>query len=409
MFLFVVMPHTAPFQTIPNALRAGKQGKLVIVVDDARRENEGDLQIPAAKASARIINFMIAQARGLVCVALPEERLRVLHLPPMVAENTDPYHTDFTVSVNARFGVTTGISAYDRARTIQVLIDPKTKPTDLVRPGHIFPLRARPGGVLERAGHTEAAMDLARLAGYVPAGVTCEIIHQSGRMARLPQLILFARAHKIGIITIADLIAFRRRTEGSVKIVATASLPIAGHIWQMVVFASPLDAQQHLALIKGDIAGKKNVLVRVHSECVTGDLFGSQRCDCGEQLDAALQRITKQGEGVLVYLRQEGRGIGLINKLHAYALQDAGIDTVEANRHLGFPPDVREYGIAAQILNELGLSSIHLLTNNPKKIVGLEGFGLRVTQHVPLQTRPTPRNRSYLKTKQKKLGHILDL
>lgn len=402
------MPAT-PFQTIPDALRDFKRGRPVIVVDDAKRENEGDIQIPATKATPKIVNFMIKEGRGLVCVALPDERLRALHLPAMVGENTDPYQTDFAVSVNARFGVSTGISAFDRAQTIQALIDPKTKPADLVRPGHVFPLRAKAGGVLRRAGHTEAAVDLASLAGYVPAGVTCEIIDDSGRMARLPQLIKFARRHKLGLVTIADLIAFREKTDRSVKAIANASIPTPYGQWQMIMFASPLDQQQHVALVKGDIAGKKNVLVRVHSECFTGDIFGSQRCDCGEQLDTALQRIAAHGSGVLLYLRQEGRGIGLVNKLHAYTLQDAGFDTVQANRRLGFPADMREYGIGAQILHELGLSTIHLLTNNPKKIVGLEGFGLHITKHLPLQIKPNTHNAAYLKTKKNKLGHLLNL
>lgn len=401
------MPPT-PFQTISDALRDFKRGRPVIVIDDAKRENEGDIQIPASKATPKVINFMITQGRGLVCVALPDERLRALHLPPMVTENTDPYRTDFAVSVNARFGVTTGISAFDRAQTIKALIHPNTKPADLVRPGHIFPLRAKAGGVLRRAGHTEAAVDLASLAGYVPAGVTCEIINDAGHMARLPQLIKFARRHKLGLVTIADLIAYREKTDRSVKAIAHASIPTPYGQWQMIVFASPLDQQQHVALVKGDVAGKKNVLVRVHSECFTGDIFGSQRCDCGEQLDTALQRIAAHGAGVLLYLRQEGRGIGLVNKLHAYTLQDAGLDTVQANRRLGFPADMREYGIGAQILHELGLSTIHLLTNNPKKIVGLEGFGLKVTKHVPLQIKANQHNSAYLQTKKNKLGHLLD-
>lgn len=396
------------FQTIVAAVKAYKAGKPIVVVDDANRENEGDVQCAASKVTPQLVNFMIKEARGLVCVALPHERLQALHLAPMVSDNTDPYKTDFAVSVNARFGVTTGISAFDRAHTIRTLIDPKTKPIDLVRPGHVFPLRARAGGVLTRAGHTEAAVDFAALAGFVPAGVTCEIVHPSGKMARLPQLVQFARKHKLPLVTIADLIAYRRKHERCVKQLATASIPTEFGIWQMMVFQSPADDKQHVVLVKGDVSGKRNVWVRVHSECFTGDVFGSQRCDCGEQLHAAMRQINDHGSGVVLYMRQEGRGIGLVNKLHAYVLQDAGLDTVEANLRLGFPADLREYGIGAQILHELGLSTIELLTNNPKKIVGLEGFGLRVTKQRPLQTKSNVHNRRYLQTKRTKLGHTLD-
>lgn len=403
------MPRTPKFQTIAAAVKAIKRGKPIVVVDDANRENEGDVQFAASLVTPALVNFMIKEARGLVCVALPHERLQALHLAPMVADNTDPFKTDFTVSVNARFGVTTGISAYDRAQTIKTLIDPKTKPIDLVRPGHVFPLRARAGGVLTRAGHTEAAVDFAALAGLAPAGVTCEIVDRSGKMARLPQLAQFARTHKLPLVTIADLIAYRRKHERCVRQLATASIPTEFGTWQMAVFQSPADDKLHVALVKGDVVGKSNVWVRVHSECFTGDIFGSKRCDCGEQLHAAMRQINEHGSGVILYMRQEGRGIGLVNKLNAYVLQDAGLDTVEANLRLGFPADLREYGVGAQILHALGLSTIQLLTNNPKKIVGLEGFGLRVTKQRPLQTKVNAYNRQYLQTKQKKLGHTLDV
>lgn len=395
------MPRITKLASIPAALRDFQRGKPVIVVDDAKRENEGDVQIPASQASAQVINFMIREARGLVCIALPPERLRQLELQPMVEKNSDPFQTDFAVSVNARHGVSTGISAFDRAETIRRLIDAKTKPQDLVKPGHIFPLRAKPGGVLQRAGHTEAAVDLASLAGFVPAGVTCEIIGDDGRMARLPQLQRFALRHRLKMISIADLIAYRLHTDRTVHALANATIPNRYGPWQVIAF------DQHIALVKGDVAGKKNVLVRVHSECFTGDVLGSLRCDCGEQLDAAMRVISQTGSGVIVYLRQEGRGIGLVNKLHAYLLQDTGLDTVEANRQLGFPADLREYGTGAQILRELGLTSLHLLTNNPKKVVGLEGFGLKITKHIPLKITPNSHNQRYLRTKKAKLGHWL--
>ncbi len=401
------MPHMPKFQTIATAVKAIKQGKPIVVVDDADRENEGDVQFAASKTTPKLVNFMIKEARGLVCVALPNERLQALHLAPMVSENTDPYKTDFAVSVNARFGVTTGISAFDRAQTIRTLIDAKTKPTDLVRPGHVFPLRARAGGVLTRAGHTEAAVDFAALAGFVPAGVTCEIIHSSGKMAHLPQLIQFAKKYKLPLVTIEDLIAYRRKHESFVHQLATAAIPTQFGTWQVIVFQSSADDKQHVALIKGDVSGQRNVWVRVHSECFTGDVFGSQRCDCGEQLQASMQQINDHGSGVILYMRQEGRGIGLVNKLDAYLLQDTGLDTVEANLSLGFPSDLREYGVGAQILHELGLTTIELLTNNPKKIVGLEGFGLHVAKQRSLQIPANSHNRRYLQTKRNKLGHTL--
>lgn len=401
------MPSTPKLASIPAALRDLRHGRPVVVVDDAKRENEGDVQIPAVKANAKLINFMVTHARGLVCVALPPERLQVLQLQPMVEQNSDPYQTDFSVSVNARQGVTTGISAWDRATTIKTLIAAKTRPQDLVRPGHVFPLRAKPGGVLQRAGHTEAAVDLASLAGFIPAGVTCEILHTDGTMARLPQLVQFAKRHKLKIVSIADLIAYRRKTGRTVRAVANAPIPTAYGTWQLIVFESTCEPVQHLALVKGDVAGKTNVLVRVHSECFTGDVLGSQRCDCGEQLHAAMQQIDRHGSGVILYLRQEGRGIGLVNKLHAYLLQDAGLDTVEANLQLGFAPDLRDYGTGAQILRELGLTTMQLLTNNPKKVVGLDGFGLRITKQIPIQIKSNPNNARYLKTKKDKLGHWL--
>lgn len=395
--------------TISQALKDLKCGKPLIVVDDADRENEGDLFIPAQFATTKIVNFMATHARGLICVALPEERLRALNLPPMVERNTDPYGTDFTVSVNARNNVETGISAADRAETIRVLIDPKTTPYDLVRPGHIFPLRAKPGGVLQRAGHTEAAVDLPRLAGLTPAGVTCEIMNANGTMARLPQLIVFARKHKLKIVSIADLIAYRKHIDHSVKQVAAAPIPTKYGQWTMTVFESAADNNQHIALVRGDVYGKKNVLVRVHSECITGDVFSSLRCDCGDQLKKAMKIIDHHGSGVIVYMRQEGRGIGLVNKLNAYLLQDAGLDTAEANKKLGFPVDLRDYGIGAQILSQLGLTSIQLLTNNPKKIVGVSGYGLKVVKQLPLEIPANPQNERYLRTKKQKMGHTLRL
>lgn len=393
--------------TIPQALSDLKRGKPVIVVDDANRENEGDLIIPAAKITPQIVNFMIQHARGLVCVSLPMERLQALQLPPMVVDNTDPYGTDFSVSVDARFGITTGISAQDRATTIRALLNPKTTPFDLVRPGHVFPLRAKTGGVLERAGHTEAGVDLATLAGFAPAGVCCEILNKDGSMARLPQLQRFAKQHKMKMISIEDLIAYRKQKDCLVQEVSTATLPTTTGDWRIVVFNELTNDNHHVALVKGDVYGKANVLVRVHSECLTGDVFGSLRCDCGPQLDLAMEKINQAGAGVLLYLRQEGRGIGLVNKIQAYLLQDQGLDTVEANVQLGFPPDLRDYGIGAQMLVKLGLSTIHLLTNNPKKIIGLEGHGLKITKHLPLRIKSNKYNKSYLQTKRKKLGHWL--
>ncbi|MDP3970252.1 MAG: bifunctional 3,4-dihydroxy-2-butanone-4-phosphate synthase/GTP cyclohydrolase II [bacterium] len=395
--------------TIEQALKDIKAGKPIIVVDDEDRENEGDIVVAADKITPKHISFMLNHAKGLVCVPMHEERLKALGLPPMVRDNTDPYGTDFSVSVSARFGIDTGVSADDRAHTIKVLIDKKTTAYDLVRPGHIFPLRAKSGGVLQRAGHTEAVVDLATLAGLKPAGVTCEIIDRNGKMSRMPQLRKLAKEHRLKIISIADLIAYRKKTERLVKKVAAAPIPTKYGSWNVVAFETTINPTTIVAIVKGDVYGKKNVLVRVHSECLTGDVFGSQRCDCGDQLDTAMKMIDKAKAGVVLYMPQEGRGIGIVNKLHAYLLQDSGLDTVEANQRLGFPADLREYGIGAQILSELGLSTIKILTNNPKKIIGIEGHGLKVVERVPIQSGVRPDNKRYLKAKKDKMGHILDV
>ncbi|HEY79181.1 MAG TPA: bifunctional 3,4-dihydroxy-2-butanone-4-phosphate synthase/GTP cyclohydrolase II [Dehalococcoidia bacterium] len=395
--------------SVPEVIEDVKAGKIIIIVDDEDRENEGDLALAAEKVTTEAINFMVKHARGLVCLPTTGQRLEELRLRLMVDDNTSKFSTAFTVSVDAKKGTTTGISAADRATTIKAVIDPATRPQDLARPGHIFPLRAKEGGVLVRAGQTEAMVDLARMAGLYPAGVICEVLNEDGTMARLPQLEKMADKYGIKIVTVADLIAYRVRHERLVHRVAETSLPTEYGEFTAIAYKSDMDPDEHIALVMGDILTEEPVLVRVHSECVTGDVFGSLRCDCGEQMSLAMQSIAKEGRGVFLYMRQEGRGIGLHNKLRAYALQDNGLDTVDANLQLGFAPDLRDYGIGAQILAELGLHDIRLLTNNPKKVIGLEGYGLKVVQTVPIVTSPTPYNRRYLETKQKKLGHLLGI
>jgi 3,4-dihydroxy 2-butanone 4-phosphate synthase/GTP cyclohydrolase II len=395
------------FDRIEDAIQAIRHGKMVIVVDDEDRENEGDLTMGAEKVTPAAINFMATHGRGLICVPIVSERLDQLQIPAMVSENTSPFETAFAVSVEAKHRVSTGISAHDRAATIKVILDPNSRPDDLARPGHMFPLRAREGGVLTRAGQTEAAVDLARLAGLYPAGVICEIMNSDGSMARVPELVRFARRHGLRMITIKDLIDFRMRREKFVSRVASTTLPTRHGTFKALLYHSQVDNKHHLALVKGDLNVADPVLVRVHSECLTGDALGSLRCDCGSQLDRAMARIAQEGKGVLLYIRQEGRGIGLANKLRAYELQDQGFDTVEANEKLGFKPDLRDYGVGAQILVDLGVSKLRLMTNNPRKIVGLEGYGLSVVERVPLLTRPTAANLGYLETKRAKLGHLI--
>jgi 3,4-dihydroxy 2-butanone 4-phosphate synthase / GTP cyclohydrolase II len=399
--------HKSPFAPIEDAVDAIRRGGIVIVVDDEDRENEGDLTIAAEKVTPEAINFMARYGRGLICLAMTPERLDELEIPLMVRNNTSQFQTAFCTPIDAVGKTTTGISAHDRAATVLTAIDPAAKPSDLARPGHVHPLRARPGGVLVRTGQTEAAVDLARIAGLYPAGVICEIMNDDGTMARVPQLSKFAKRHALPMITVADLIKYRMRTESLVRRVATAHLPTEYGEFRVYAYENQLDHQAHLALVRGDLGNGEDVLVRVHSSCLTGDGLHSIRCDCGAQRDAAMQRIAEQGRGVLLYLNQEGRGIGLANKIRAYELQDEGFDTVEANERLGFKADQRDYGVGVQILRELGIRSMRLLSNNPRKLVGIEGYGLTVTQWLPLEIPAHDETRRYLKTKKEKLGHKL--
>jgi len=399
--------ETSVFSPVDEALEEIRRGHMVVVCDDEDRENEGDLTMAAQFVTPEAINFMATHGRGLICLSLTPERCDELGLDLMAAKNESPFETPFTVSVEAAEGVTTGISAADRARTIQVAIDPDSTPRDLVQPGHVFPLKAKPGGVLERTGQTEAAVDLARLAGLNPSGVICEIMNEDGTMARVDDLVPYCEQHGLKMITVADLIAYRRKHDRLVERVVSTGLPTAFGEFAAVGYRSLVDDKHHVAMVKGDVAGAEDVLVRVHSECLTGDVFHSLRCDCGDQLASALAMIEKEGKGVLLYLSQEGRGIGLLNKLRAYKLQEEGLDTVDANLKLGLPADLRDYGIGAQILGDLGLTSIRILTNNPKKIIGLEGYGLSVTEQVPIQAVPNPHNQAYLDAKRDKMGHVL--
>lgn len=400
--------NAAKFDSVEDVIKDIRRGAMVIIVDDECRENEGDLVMAAAKITPRAINFMATHGRGLICVSMTAERLAQLHITrPSVLHEPDNMRTAFTESVDARHGVTTGISAYDRAHTIKVLLDEKTVPDDLTSPGHIFPLAARPGGVLQRAGHTEASVDLARLAGLPPAGVICEIMRPDGHMARLPDLQKFARHHRLKITSVADLIAYRRRCEKLVKCVHSVKLPTDYGIFQLKLYQVLTSTETHMALVMGEPERQKSALTRVHSECMTGDVFGSLRCDCGQQLHAAMRRIAAEKHGVILYMRQEGRGIGLEKKLHAYELQETGLDTVQANQRLGFAADLRDYGIGAQILADLGLQNIRLMTNNPRKIIGLEGYGIKIVERVPIVLPANNYNRRYLNTKRRKMGHLL--
>jgi 3,4-dihydroxy 2-butanone 4-phosphate synthase/GTP cyclohydrolase II len=404
------MEKTRLTARVEEAIRAVRTGKLIIIVDDEDRENEGDFMVAAEKATPAIINFMSKHGRGLICLPLTRKRIEELQLPLMVQDNTARFQTAFTVSIDAKDGIATGISAYDRARTVQVAVDPKTKPPDLSRPGHIFPLQAKEGGVLARAGQTEAAVDLTRLAGLTPAGVICEIMNEDGTMARMPQLEEISREHDIPILTIADLINFRMKTECLVRKIEEAELPSQYGTFRIAVFEDIIHHENHVALVKGEIREDEPVLVRAHSQCLTGDTFASSRCDCGEQLRTAMEMIEKEGKGVILYiLNHEGRGIGLTNKIKAYAIQDQGVDTVEANKRLGFKPDQRDYGIGAQILVSLGVKKLRLLSNNPRKFIGLTGYGLEIIERVPIEIPPNTVNREYLKAKKEKMGHILEM
>jgi 3,4-dihydroxy 2-butanone 4-phosphate synthase / GTP cyclohydrolase II len=399
---------TAPqFDTIEDVIKDIRAGRMVVVTDDEDRENEGDLVMAAEKITPEAVNFMAMHGRGLICAPITEERAEQLGLQRMVLENRESYRTDFTVSVDAAAGVSTGISAHDRSRTIRVLTDPNARPLDLVQPGHVFPLRAKSGGVLRRAGHTEASVDLARMAGLAPAGVLCEILNADGTMARLPELLKFRKKHRLRMCSIRDLIAFRRSQEKLIEREQVIKMPTGYGDFDLHMYRSVIDGGHHLALVKGEISPKKNTLVRVHSECLTGDVFGSLRCDCGNQLHTALSQIEAAGHGVLLYMRQEGRGIGLPAKIHAYKLQEEGLDTVEANEKLGFPAELRDYGLGAQILFDLGVRKMRFLTNNPKKVIGLEGYGLKIVEVVPIKSPSNPHNAKYLETKKMKMGHLL--
>jgi len=398
-----------PFATIEEAVQRYQRGEFVIIVDDEDRENEGDLCLAAEKVTPEAVNFMARHARGLICVALTEERCAELELPLMVENNTSPFGTAFTVSIEARGRITTGISVFDRAETIRVAMDPRTRPADLLRPGHVFPLRARKGGVLKRAGQTEASVDLARIAGMNPAAVICEIMNEDGSMARLPDLRMFAQRHGLKIISVADIIKYRMRHEHHVQCLAAPRIPTPYGEFRAYAYRSDITEEEHVALVMGEIREEEETLVRVHSSCLTGDIFHSNRCDCGAQLERALELISKEGKGVLLYLLQEGRGIGLLNKLKAYELQEQGHDTVQANAKLGFAPDIRDYGTGSQILRDLGVRKMRLMTNNPSKYVAIEGFGLEIVERIPLEIAPSDATRKYLEVKKKKLGHILEL
>lgn len=404
------MEKTKGKVSVEEAINAVKQGRLIIIVDDEDRENEGDLMVAAEKVTPDIINFMAKYGRGLICLPLTKKRLKELDLPLMVTDNTESFKTAFTISIDAKKGVTTGISAHDRSHTVRVAIDPKTKPSDLARPGHIFPLEAKEGGVLERAGQTEASVDMSRLAGLEPSGVICEIMNEDGTMARMPQLEKFSATYGIPIITIADLIKYRMKNECLVQKIEEITLPTKYGEFRLIIFEDTIHKENHIALVKGEIWQGETTLVRVHSQCLTGDIFGSSRCDCGDQLHRAMEMIEKEGKGVILYIiNQEGRGIGLVNKIKAYAMQEKGLDTVEANKQLGFKPDQRDYGIGAQILVSLGVNKLRLITNNPRKFIGLAGYGLEIVDRVPIEIPPCKSNISYLKTKKEKMGHILDM